>query len=668
MNMKLITSHLANIRTLTQTLILACLLGACNYLDVIPPAQADFDDTVKDGDAVLNFLYSCYAGVLQADPFSYAAFETSTDENINPSSWGRSGQVVSWRRLSPTFTTSHWGESYIWNPTYDYLGQINMFTQLLDAHPDIPGLSPEDRQRYKGEICFLKGYYHFRVLEAFGPVPIIDSRMDQNITNDKIPGRSHFDYCVDYIVGKLDEAAQLLPPTIPDNEKGRATSVICKSLKARLLLYAASPLWNGGFPYKEWKNKNYETPGYGKELVSHTYDPAKWQRALTACQEALDAALAAGHKLYDVEDANMLAANESVDLPIVPGRDEDTPENETFKEKVRMLQYLSIANESQGNRELIWGLRVRLDGMNMGGEGVTAKMPSFIVRRNDQNITSGWAGMAPTLYTATHFYTSNGILPSDDKDFFPENEWYTRFDENCSDPGRRDVIKLHAGREPRFYAWMTFDGDVYSRKLANNGPLYIDFKDSETNGWNEANERNYVGTGYLSKKFIDPNMVCTVYGNNTCDVARRPFIRLAELYLNLAECHAALGHTQPALDNLNFIRRRAGIPELTEEIINGSSMDLTEWIRNERFIELFEEGHRYYDIRRWMTAPELLKAGAHMGLNGHQKDPSFETFNRPVQIDQPFKWDDRMYLLPIWSNSSFDELYSNPQMVQAPGY
>ena len=54
--------------------------------------------------------------------------------------------------------------------------------------------------------------------------------------------------------------------------------------------------------------------------------------------------------------------------------------------------------------------------------------------------------------------------------------------------------------------------------------------------------------------------------------------------------------------------------------------------------------------------------------NGLALNPSFEEFNTPIQIDQPFKWDDRLYLLPVWSRSDMDELYSNPQMVQAPGY
>ena len=77
---------------------------------------------------------------------------------------------------------------------------------------------------------------------------------------------------------------------------------------------------------------------------------------------------------------------------------------------------------------------------------------------------------------------------------------------------------------------------------------------------------------------------------------------MAELYLNLAECHAALGNTTEALINLNVIRQRAGVQNLTEGDLTGE-MNLMDWVRNERFVELFEEGHRYYDLRRWTLAP-----------------------------------------------------------------
>lgn len=85
-------------------------------------------------------------------------------------------------------------------------------------------------------------------------------------------------------------------------------------------------------------------------------------------------------------------------------------------------------------------------------------------------------------------------------------------------------------------------------------------------------------------------------------------------------------------------------------------------------MELFEEGHRFYDLRRWGIASERLGSGNFYGLNGLQVNPSFEDFNKPVPIDQPFKWENKQYLLPVWTRSGLDELYSNPQMIQAPGY
>ena len=76
------------------------------------------------------------------------------------------------------------------------------------------------------------------------------------------------------------------------------------------------------------------------------------------------------------------------------------------------------------------------------------------------------------------------------------------------------------------------------------------------------------------------------------------------MYLNLAECYAALNQEGEALNNLNIIRKRAGIRDLTSADL--SEMSLMDWVRNERFVELFEEGHRYYDLRRWAIAPDKL--------------------------------------------------------------
>lgn len=668
----------SKISRMAQVLIASCCLASCNYLDVIPPAQADFEDTMKDEEATLSFLYTCYGCVPRSTPYHYHAFEQSVDEIVEPYAYANWQQQVAWGTISPSYANGWGGDDMnIWTPSYNWLGYVHHFLSLIDELNPV-GVTAEDKAMYKAECYFLEAYYHFRVLQAFGPCPIIPAKVDPNITSSDIPGRSHFDYCVDFIVGKLDDAinSNALPPTRTTRELGRATSTIAKALKARVLLYAASPLWNGSFPHPEWKNTNYETEGYGKELVSSSYSRAKWERALTACQQAFDAAKDAGYDLFDIETANTKAASDKVGLPFVPGRENDTEENNKFKERVRMFQYLVTANEGDNNKELIWAQRIDLEYMN-GGEGVDCRLPNKVVKRSNGVFVGGWGAMAPTLYAVQHFYTENGKLPGEDPDYYDESDWYTRYYGGSSpelatnqldgENIKNDIIKLNAKREARFYAWITFDGTQYSSKINNGGPLWLNLKNSNTNGYDAANPRNCAGSGYLSRKFIDPNIQFNADGSRQHTVPRRPLIRMAELYLNLAECYAALENTGEALSKLNDIRDRAGISKLKESDIT-SDMTLMDWVRNERFVELYEEGHRYYDLRRWAIAPQMLKAGTRYGLDGLKTNPSFEEFNKPTLINQPFMWDDKLYLLPVWSRSDMDELYSNPQLVQAPKY
>ena len=663
-------------RIATALALPVCLLTSCNYLDVIPPEQADFDDTMKDESATLNFLYTCYGYVPRSNPYDHKQFEQSADEIAQPKPFNNYAQQMAWGTLSPAYYNSWGGDDVnIWTPSYNWLGYVHRFEDLLDKLSP-SGVTEDDKNQYRAEAKFLDAYYHFRVLQAFGPCPIIDKLVDPNITNGQIPGRSHFDYCVNYIVGLLDESAKVLPATRTTDELGRATSVIAKCLKARVLLYAASPLWNGSFFNKNWKNKNYETEGYGQELVSKEYDPQKWQRALTACEEAMTAAQSAGYELFDIAAANKMADRDQLGLPFVPGKEANNDANNLFKERVRMFQYMAHSTEAD-NKELIWATRIESEYTN-GGEAMDCRLPNRVIKKSDGSWTGGWASVGPTLYSVQHFYTENGLLPENDPKFPTKDEWYSRFYEGKTSPAletngldkedvKNDIIKLNGNREARFYAWIVFDGDQYAQKITNGNPLWVNFKNSNTNGYRVTDSRNCVGTGYISRKFIDPNIKYTSSGSRTASACRRPLIRMAELYLNLAECYAAVGNTAKALDNLNKIRERAGLPDVTEADCN-SKMSLTDWIRNERFVELYEEGHRYYDLRRWCIAPKMLKAGTRYGLNGLTINPSFEEFNQPTMIDQPFKWNDRSYLLPIWTRTGMDELYSNPQVVQAPGY
>ena len=183
--MKLIQKIIQISRTL---LIPCCLLTSCNYLDVIPPAQADFDDTMKDEAATLNFLFTCYGYIPRVHPFEFKAFEQSADELISPKMWDDYQQQVAWGTISPSYYNSWGGDDMnIWTPSYNWLGYVHHFLSLIDELQPT-GVTEDDKAQYKAECYFLEAYYHFRVLQAFGPCPLITEKVDPNITNDQIPG------------------------------------------------------------------------------------------------------------------------------------------------------------------------------------------------------------------------------------------------------------------------------------------------------------------------------------------------------------------------------------------------------------------------------------------------------------------------------------------------
>lgn len=626
------------------------IFASCDYLDVVPPEQPEFKDTMTDATDAVNFINSCYIAVESCAPFVYSTYEWSTDESVDPPLWNGNNQRTAWNLWSPTNAAGYW-DGY-----YNYNGHCHMFLDIL-ADNDPRGATEADKARWRSEAEFLKAYYHSRLLAMYGPVPIVDQRLPQSTMPEDMPGRSHYDYVVDYIVNKLDEAAPNLPATGQADDWGRATSTTAKAIKGRVLLYAASDLWNGKFPYPDWKNTNYETPGYGKELVSHTYDPQKWQRALDANLDALQyAEKEGGRSLVDMNNLPRTLAD--LPVPYIPGVDTTTVEGKEFAKRVLMLRSITNSDENDGNKEIIWGVFMQGDRQWIN----FATWPKRIVQYNN-NWVDGWCAVSPTLYSAEHYYTVNGKLPEKDGEFAPKNEWFTSA--NIND--RSEVIKLHVNREPRFYASLSFDGDDYSSIMCDGKPLRINLRDANKQGYNhDLFYRDYTVTGYISKKYTSPEIrISSVTGTDNRKNYAKPLFRLAELYLNVAECYAALGDNKNAIKYLNPIRKRAGIPELEETDIT-SDMTMMDWVRNERFVELWGEGHRFYDVRRWMTAPQTLRAGAREGLNvlGGGMNPSFNELNKRTVINQQFQWHNHMYLWPIKAS----EIYNNPQLVQAPEY
>ena len=656
----------------------ALLLASCEFLDVVPAKRADFEDAMKNKDAVESWIYGRgYHEIQWQNPFYYWTIEQTTDDFVLPEGQAQDEAREKNYLMSHGMITSG-NVPDTWWALYGAIGYINLFEQQLEEqNPSF--LTEADKSLYRAHAKFLKAYYYLRVLQKFGPMAIVESYADPSTDKSSFPGRSHFDYCVEYICRLLDDAcADGGLPVANYNEQsgyGKGNQVICAALKSRLRLLAASPLWNGSFPFSQWQNTNFETPGYGKELVSYSFDIEKWRKAKTAARDAIDIAEANGRHLVTMSEMETMAASDKISTTNaaywIPGLDTSTPEGVEFYKRVLLMRYAMASDETMGNHELIWTVLGKGQWYLTTKSHVWGSLPRRIIKKNDGNWQYCYSHINPTLETVEAFYTKNGKLPKDDPDFTPQSDWL-----KSANLERPEVINLNVNREPRFYAWINFDGCDIGPYLVAGKPLRLDLRSYEACGYSpDYAQGDLPQTGYLNNKFIAPAERYDYDGSYTDFDYPTPLIRLNEMYLNLAEACAELymngdgSELQNALDAVNVIRERAGIPLLTAADCGDGEgqMSIRDWVRNERRIELYAEGYRYYDLRRWCIAAKHLSAGCRTGLDcfvSKRVNPTIEEFNTRVKVDDNYQWFDRMYLLPL----AADEVYSNPQMVQAPGY
>lgn len=546
---------------------------------------------------------------------------------------------------------------------YNYIAELCRAIESAKSELEIRP-SAADLKLELAELRCLRAMWLFNYIQLYGPV---NMPSDLKTLENPDASRKHFDYCVAWLSRELDEAAKDLPATRPAGQYSHPTSTAALAIKGRMLMTAASPLWNGGFPWPEWKNitatpadPGLGTPDYGIELVSTTYDRGKWVKALDANLAALSYAEGAGQRSLFTDLGSLRADPLPYRNAGFPGMDDE------FMRKVLLMRYLNVTSDADGNHE---NIMYQVAGGQLYNN-LCAFLPLFITRNNGM-VVSGWSGVSPTLYTASHFLTVNGLLPENDPDFASRELWLKRAGLKSR---YKDVTNLNVNREPRFYAWLGFDGGEYGIEISNGNVLHLDFKGDQRY---VMYTRNYCVTGFLNQKFIDPYLQV----NNRIDIPDYKEIyaeiRLAELYLNVAECYAALGQDEQALGYLNIIRSRAGAKTLTSDMVDKSGMSVTDWVRNERFVELWGENRRFFDVRRWMIGDEQLGTGKRKGLNADFYTPEldgdfeaqFELFNTVVDVDHPYAWSDRQYMWP--SNygkisGTNRNVYHN--YVQAPGW
>jgi hypothetical protein len=138
-------------------------------------------------------------------------------------------------------------------------------------------LTETTRSYLKNQVRCLRAFYYSELIRCYGGVPIITSSVKDISDKIELAPRQTLDSTVRFVIHELDTVAPLLPKNVGGTDYGRVTRGFALSIKSRLLLYMASPLFHGP-----------GADGTGNKLVCYgVYDPNRWVDALKAANDVI---------------------------------------------------------------------------------------------------------------------------------------------------------------------------------------------------------------------------------------------------------------------------------------------------------------------------------------------------------------------------------------------
>lgn len=630
--------------------LLLGFLSGCNYLDIVPDNLPTLEMAFNNKSSAERYLFTCYSfvpehGKIGTDPGMDVGDEVwyfsdnSADYSNKTTFWIARGMQNSNEPLVDYWNGTQWGK-----PMFVGIRNCNIFIENIDRVPD---LSAYDKETWKAEVKVLKAFYHFWLMRMYGPIPIIKENIPVSAGEDEVRVvRDKIDDVVAYIVSLIDEAVDYLPLNIQNEaaEMGRITRPAAKAIKAKILVLAASPFFNGNPDYA-----NFKTAG-GEPFFNQVYDKEKWTRAAEACLDAIQCAEEAGHGLYEFVNMSSTKLSEETILSL------------TNRCKVT----------ERWNKELIWGCGQsgNRDLQVLCQPWLESNYSSDDRYHNARNGT-----FAPTLAVVETFYTKNGVPMDEDKEYDYNARYTTRqateADKYYIQPGYI-TAKLHFDREPRFYATLGFDGSSWYGigKMDDNDMWYLEAKAKQTAG--KRGNTLYSITGYFAKKLVRYQNAM-VPASIQIETYPFPIIRLADLYLLYAEALNEAKKEEGAVPEdcytyVDKVRERAGLKGVRESwrlyANDANKPDSYEGfqaiVRRERMIELALEGQRFWDIKRWNLANQYFNKSL-QGWDINQDETS-EYYKLNTYFIR--NYDSRENLWPL---KDYDCIV-NPKLIQNPGW
>lgn len=655
------------IKKIFPALVTGFLLGlfsltyqSCNYLDI--------DEYIND----MQSLDSVFAKKETTEQFLYHAYSYLQ----NPGkTWDSDDGGFPWVLCSDeAFGTEDADYNKFCNNLFDatntsystwkkYYEAIRTTSIFLLRVTDCKELTSIQLREYIGEAQFLRAYYYFELMKQYGPICLVPEegfKLDQPMDEILIP-RNTWDECAEYVAKELKNAAANLPAKRPSNDFGKPTKAAAYAVLSRLLLYNASPLYNGNTSYSDFINKNT-----GEPYIDQTYKEEKWAQAAAAAKKVID------DDHYEL--FTQPADDKTPTLPINVISDPDFYKN--YPEGANGIDpYLSYASVFNGaisgsnNKELIFAMPT----INVDRVMAPVVMRGYSMYNIPQKLVDAY-------YMVNGKTIEEGATDPD----YPYKEEKSASNQNFSGyilPS--ETYGWYLNREMRFYATVGFSNSHYFG-LSDARGSYSDFNAEFFLGGNCAKGAAnwttstyvYPMTGYLCRKFQHPE---DVFGGSYYGVVKAkvwPTYRLAEIYLNyvealneLTQSHTVDGevisrNTAEIKKYFNRIRYRAGLPGVSNaDAANPDRM--RELIWKERQVELAWEGFRYFDTRRWKIA-NIEENGRVEGLTVYKEEnDGFYRVTQVREVGYAYKtYSRRKNFWPIPQ----DEITRNPNLSQNPGW
>lgn len=607
-------------------------VSSCNYLDMVPEKDIETIETIFERRTdVENWWVALYGefNFFRGNAGYYSPF-LGADEYIASPYLQKSNlgglQIASGLQMSQ--------QPYcpIWTSMYQIIRNCNVFLENIHRTYN---LSDAERKWWIADVKALKAQIYFELIRHYGPIIIIDEAVpvDLPVESYQLP-RQPVDFCLNHVIKLLDEAKKDIPMH-KDRTKYFAFTLCLEglyALKAKVLLYAASPLFNGNIHYSDFVNKN------GEHLFSQNYDREKWRLAAEAADEAVEICSRGDRALYEHDGG----------------------------QKTNLLNYMADVGFSSysnfDNEEFLIEAKIEPGYYTLILPRLESSETHFYLYAD--------GGLSPSMKMVEMYYTVNG-LPID-----KDNTWnYSnrhRIGKESSHlyedvlPLNTDIVNLHLQREPRFYASIAGDRMYYQRgtnTMKESYNLLVEAHKGEE-PWGTSLDiisgslRQNI-TGYWVKKSLNPNFPTKGYPDHLQKNETIAMLRMAELYLIQSEAWneylEAPDHR--VYDPINKVRLRAGIPTVQESWKNYSYLTdkfksregMRDIIRQEYNIELAFEGHRFWNIRRWTIADEEMNTKQYCwNILGESFQSFYNNENGPAYEVNNYKFiAPRDYFAPI---------------------